>query len=93
MFLARKSGTRETRVKEHYFPPCRRKRERERRGGGEKEENTIRGLDAFCASLTHEERKEREREREGEKEENSEISNDMERDETERKHFLRVTRV
>ena len=67
MFLARKSGTRETRVKEHYFPPCRRKRERERRGGGEKEENTIRGLDAFCASLTHEERKERERERERER--------------------------
>lgn len=74
MFLARKSGTRETRVKEHYFPPCRREREREK--GGEKEENAIRGLDAFCASLTHEERKEREKEREGE--ENSEISNDME---------------
>lgn len=79
MFLARKSGTRETRVKEHYFPPCGRKRERrerggEGRGGREKEENAIRGLDAFCASLTHEERKERERE----KEENSEISNDME---------------
>lgn len=58
----------------------RRVEERERegkeegRGGREKEENAIRGLDAFCASLTHEERKERERE----KEENSEISNDME---------------
>lgn len=76
MFLARKSGTRETRVKEHYFPPCGRKRERRERGGEgrgrrEKEENAIRGLDAFCASLTHEER-------EREKEENSEISNDME---------------
>ena len=63
MFHAEEAGDRETlsRVKEHYFlaAETRGKKRPER-----KEENAIRGLEAFCADAPREKERERERERE-----------------------------
>ena len=62
MFHAEEAGDRETlsRVKEHYFlaAETRGKKRPER-----KEENAIRGLEAFCADAPREKERERERER------------------------------